>query len=113
MADAHPAICSNHANLSSPGGPGGAAHRRTWPPVSLQDASATRAAISPFGLRNWLEGWLLFTEARAHGALITLVTTSPEAALREMLALDTQLHSLEVIAPALEDAFLALTSKAQ
>jgi hypothetical protein len=27
-----------------------------------------------------------------------------------MLALDTELHSLEVASPALEDAFLALTS---
>ena len=41
----------------------------------------------------------------------TLVTDRPEAALREMLMLDTGLHSLEVQSPALEDAFLALTSK--
>lgn len=41
----------------------------------------------------------------------TLVTDRPEAALREMLTLDTSLHSLEVQSPALEDAFLALTSK--
>lgn len=41
----------------------------------------------------------------------TLVTDRPEAALREMLTLDIGLHSLEVQSPALEDAFLALTSK--
>ncbi len=41
----------------------------------------------------------------------TVVTSSsPEATLREMLALDPQLHSLYVQSPALEDAFLALTS---
>jgi ABC-2 type transport system ATP-binding protein len=41
----------------------------------------------------------------------TVITSSaPEATLREMLALDAQLHSLDVQSPALEDAFLALTS---
>ena len=40
-----------------------------------------------------------------------LTSTQPEATLREMLALDQRLHSLEVQSPALEDAFLALTSQ--
>ena len=40
----------------------------------------------------------------------TITTSQPEATLREMLALDQSLHSLEVASPALEDAFLALTS---
>jgi ABC-2 type transport system ATP-binding protein len=40
----------------------------------------------------------------------TVTTSQPETTLREMLALDQQLHSLEVSSPALEDAFLALTS---
>ena len=41
----------------------------------------------------------------------SVVTSSaPEATLREMLALDAQLHSFDVQSPALEDAFLALTS---
>jgi ABC-2 type transport system ATP-binding protein len=40
----------------------------------------------------------------------TITTSQPEATLREMLALDQTLHSLEVASPALEDAFLALTS---
>jgi ABC-2 type transport system ATP-binding protein len=49
-------------------------------------------------------------EANNTAGAATLVTERPEAALREMLALDTELHSLEVASPALEDAFLALTS---
>jgi ABC-2 type transport system ATP-binding protein len=43
------------------------------------------------------------------GPLTTITTTQPEATLREMLALDLKLHSLEVSSPALEDAFLSLT----
>jgi ABC-2 type transport system ATP-binding protein len=39
-----------------------------------------------------------------------ITSSSPEATLRDMLALDPQLHSLDVQSPALEDAFLALTS---
>ena len=50
--------------------------------------------------------------AETHGGLATVTTGQPEAALREMLALDQGLHSLEVASPALEDAFLALTSDA-
>ena len=51
------------------------------------------------------------TEAHTTAGTTIVVTAKPEAALREMLVLDSNLHSLEVIAPALEDAFLALTSK--
>jgi ABC-2 type transport system ATP-binding protein len=41
---------------------------------------------------------------------LTVITSAqPESTLREMLALDQNLHSLEVQSPALEDAFLALT----
>jgi ABC-2 type transport system ATP-binding protein len=44
-------------------------------------------------------------------AATTIITSSqPESTLREMLALDQHLTSLEVASPALEDAFLALTS---
>ncbi len=43
------------------------------------------------------------------GAKVTITSTHPEATLREMLALDPNLSALEVVAPALEDAFLALT----
>jgi ABC-2 type transport system ATP-binding protein len=46
----------------------------------------------------------------AAGAFSIITTSQPEATLREMLALDQSLHSLEVNSPALEDAFLALTS---
>jgi len=38
-----------------------------------------------------------------------VISSMPESTLREMLALDQSLHSLEVQSPALEDAFLALT----
>jgi len=41
--------------------------------------------------------------------LTIIVSSQPESTLREMLALDQNLHSLEVQSPALEDAFLALT----
>jgi len=43
------------------------------------------------------------------GELTVITSSQPESALREMLALDQHLHSLEVQSPALEDAFLALT----
>lgn len=48
--------------------------------------------------------------AEVEGKLATVTTSEPEAVLREMLALDQSLHGLEVSSPALEDAFLALTS---
>jgi ABC-2 type transport system ATP-binding protein len=44
--------------------------------------------------------------------LTTISSTQPERTLRELLALDQNLHSLEVASPALEDAFLALTTNA-
>jgi ABC-2 type transport system ATP-binding protein len=44
------------------------------------------------------------------GSLTELTTEQPEATLREMLALDQTLSALEVESPALEDAFLALTT---
>ena len=50
-------------------------------------------------------------EAATHNGVTTLTSTRPEATLRELLALDQALHSLEVTSPALEDAFLALTAK--
>ncbi len=45
------------------------------------------------------------------GNLTEVTTERPEATLREMLALDQSLSALEVESPALEDAFLALTSQ--
>ncbi len=50
------------------------------------------------------------TTADRAAAVTTISSTQPERALRELLALDQNLHSLEVQSPALEDAFLALTS---
>lgn len=51
------------------------------------------------------------TNAEASGSLASITSTQAEATLREMLALDPNLHSLEVQSPALEDAFLALTAE--
>lgn len=51
------------------------------------------------------------TTAEANGPLTSIISTQAEATLREMLALDQNLHSLEVQSPALEDAFLALTAE--
>jgi ABC-2 type transport system ATP-binding protein len=48
--------------------------------------------------------------ATALDSITTVTTSQPETTLREMLALDQSLHSLEVTSPALEDAFLALTT---
>jgi ABC-2 type transport system ATP-binding protein len=50
------------------------------------------------------------TSAHLTANLATITSTEPEFTLRELLALDQTLHSLEVQSPALEDAFLALTS---
>lgn len=47
----------------------------------------------------------------ADGVRITLTSSMPENTLRELLALDPELRGLEVQSPALEDAFLALTSQ--
>jgi ABC-2 type transport system ATP-binding protein len=53
------------------------------------------------------------THAETTDALTMITSTQPEATLREMLALDSTLHALEVASPALEDAFLALTAEKQ
>lgn len=50
------------------------------------------------------------TTAELTGGVTVISSTEPERTLRELLALDQNLHSLEVASPALEDAFLALTS---
>jgi len=50
------------------------------------------------------------TTAELTAGITVISSTEPERTLREMLALDQNLHSLEVASPALEDAFLALTS---
>jgi ABC-2 type transport system ATP-binding protein len=52
------------------------------------------------------------TAAHLAGATTVISSTQPEQTLRELLALDEHLHSLEVASPALEDAFLALTTNA-
>jgi ABC-2 type transport system ATP-binding protein len=50
------------------------------------------------------------TSAELSGSTTTVTSTKPESTLRELLALDQTLHSIEVQSPALEDAFLALTA---
>jgi ABC-2 type transport system ATP-binding protein len=50
------------------------------------------------------------TSAELVGGTTAITSTKPEATLRELLALDQSLHSIEVRSPALEDAFLALTA---
>ena len=50
------------------------------------------------------------TRVESVGSLTIITSAQPESPLRELLALDQNLHSLEVGSPALEDAFLALTS---
>jgi ABC-2 type transport system ATP-binding protein len=50
------------------------------------------------------------TSAELATGLTTISSTQPERTLRELLALDQNLHGLEVASPALEDAFLALTA---
>ena len=49
------------------------------------------------------------TSVTVHGELTTILTSHAESTLRELLALDQSLHSIDVQSPKLEDAFLALT----
>lgn len=49
------------------------------------------------------------TSATVNGEVTTILASQPELTLRELLALDPSLHSLDVQSPKLEDAFLALT----
>ena len=51
------------------------------------------------------------TSVETTGDLTAITSTQPEVTLRELLALDETLHSLEIKSPALEDAFLALTAE--
>jgi ABC-2 type transport system ATP-binding protein len=49
------------------------------------------------------------TSATVNGDFTTILTRQAESTMREMLALDLSLHSIDVQSPKLEDAFLALT----
>jgi ABC-2 type transport system ATP-binding protein len=49
------------------------------------------------------------TSATVDGEITTIMTGQAESTLREILALDQALHSIDVQSPKLEDAFLALT----
>jgi ABC-2 type transport system ATP-binding protein len=50
------------------------------------------------------------TAATLDEGVTTITSSRPEPTLRELLALDSTLHSLEITSPRLEDAFLALTA---
>lgn len=50
-------------------------------------------------------------KAETDGSGIVVTTSAPESTLRELLALDPELHGLDVRSPALEDAFLTLTAE--
>jgi len=82
---------------------------------SLGAGSATLAAVKIIRCVSSLPAETLLVSpgvvsAATVDGVTTITTSQPEATLREMLALDQTLHSLEVASPALEDAFLALTS---
>lgn len=49
------------------------------------------------------------TNVTVDGDFTTILTSQAESTLRELLALDPSLHSIDVQSPKLEDAFLALT----
>lgn len=49
------------------------------------------------------------TSVSVNGEFTTVLASQPEMTLRELLALDPSLHSIDVQSPKLEDAFLALT----
>ena len=105
---AHRIIVMNKGNVVCEGTPSevksmGASPSRTATTIRTIRCATTLSAEILLQLPGVLEA----TALNGHA---TLVTERPEAALREMLALDTQLSALEVAAPALEDAFLALTS---
>jgi len=51
------------------------------------------------------------TSATVSGELTTILTTQAESTMREILALDPSLYSIDVQSPKLEDAFLALTGE--
>jgi ABC-2 type transport system ATP-binding protein len=51
------------------------------------------------------------TSATVNGEFTTIHTSQAELMLRELLALDPALHSMDVQSPKLEDAFLALTGE--
>ena len=50
-------------------------------------------------------------QAERHGTTTSMIATSVEDTLRVLLARDSSLANLEILAPALEDAFLALTQQ--
>jgi ABC-2 type transport system ATP-binding protein len=82
---------------------------------SMGSGTASSRTLKIIRCSTTLSTELLFaipgvTAAEVAGPLTTVTTTQPESTLREMLALDQTLSALDVASPALEDAFLSLTS---
>jgi ABC-2 type transport system ATP-binding protein len=125
---AHRIIVLNKGQLISEGTPAQIkAQASGIPALHPNDARATNAAaassaklirclttLSPAHLRLMPGVTTVDQPPRELDSLAPLPTailsTQPEATLREILALDPHLANLEVTPPALEDAFLALTA---
>jgi len=78
---------------------GGAAKSGNVKIIRCATAIPTRALLNIPGV----------TSATVNGQFTTILSNQPELTLRELLALDPSLHSIDVQSPKLEDAFLALT----
>jgi len=83
--------------------------------LSPNSATATNSALKIIRCVTTLTAQHLLampgvSHVESVGDHVSVTSTQPEATLREMLALDQNLHSLEVQSPLLEDAFLALTA---
>jgi ABC-2 type transport system ATP-binding protein len=78
---------------------GGTANNRNVKIIRCATTISTHAVLNIPGV----------TSATVNGEFTTILTSQPESTLRELLALDSALHSIDVQSPKLEDAFLALT----
>jgi ABC-2 type transport system ATP-binding protein len=82
-------------------------------PGGIQSRSVKIIRCTTAIAANTLLNILGVTSATASGEITTIMTSQAESTLRELLALDQSLHSIEVQSPKLEDAFLALTGDHQ
>jgi ABC-2 type transport system ATP-binding protein len=129
---AHRIVVINHGRVICEGTPAevkaqAAGLTSTAPPGSTQDstqgaalsgnASQPLAAVRIVRVQTSLDEPALSSLIGVHRVLFDaaghalLTTASAAATLRELLTLDPAIVDLEVTAPALEDAFLALTAK--
>lgn len=86
---------------SSPGGDESQSQLPNVKLLSFQTQLSREQILNLAGVRK--------VEASGSGVVVT--TSAPESTLRELLALDPELRGLDVRSPALEDAFLTLTTK--